>query len=221
MRRVRAHRGDDGRTDFPSLGRVAKSHPLLEACGSLDELNCVVGELAARVEASSLETIKRRAIVRQLRRIQGELFLIGSILSGAPGRTSGSAARVRTLLRRLESEVKAMGANLTPCRGFILPGDNLLTSAAHLARAVCRRAERNCVAAMGLEMSNGRSLRKNHGQDAHVMTHEPRADAILPYLNRLGHWLFVLARRLSQSLGRGEIASSGLRIADRRKRSLR
>jgi len=178
--RIFTRRGDSGQTDFPALGRIAKSHPMLEACGSLDELNCAMGELAARIRTSSLEMAERRTILRQLRRIQGELLGLGSLMSSAWGRARNRPARPRAMFRRLESEIEAMEAGLSPCRSFLLPGSNLLSSAAHLARAICRRAERNCVAVLG---------------------NEPPADSVLPYLNRLSDWLFVLARRLSKLSG--------------------
>jgi len=182
MRRSgRPHRGgDNGQTVLPVLGRIAKDHPRLEACGSLDELNCAIGELAARIEVSLVGATRRRVIERQIKRIQGELFHLGSLISAKPSREQGRTTRPDAMVRRLEDEIEAMEADLPVCKGFILPGGNLPASAAHVARAICRRAERCCVAALGSE---------------------PPADAVLPYLNRLGNWLFALARYLSKSLG--------------------
>lgn len=184
--RIYTRRGDFGETDLPALGRIAKSHPRLAASGALDELNCAIGEVAVRIEASSFGGRQGRAVLRRVKRVQGELFLLGSLLSGAGRCTRGPTARHRAMVRRLETEIEAMEGELPRCRGFLVPGGDPLASAAHLARAICRRAERDCTAAVG-------------GEPA-----VRRAGAILPYLNRLSDWLFVLARWLAKSVGGAE-----------------
>lgn len=176
-------RGDGGQTHLPALGRTAKCHPRLEACGALDELLCAIGEVAARIEASSLEAAPRRALLRHLRRIQGELLQLGGLVSGATDHTRRSRATAPAMVRQLENEIEEMEACLPACQGFVLPGGNLPASAAHIARAICRRAERDCVAALGDDAS---------------------APTVLPYLNRLGAWLFALARWLTEQLGNRE-----------------
>lgn len=178
------HRGDGGETDLPGAGRVAKSHPRLEAIGSLDELMCAISEVAARIGDSALATDLAPVIQQRLRRIQGELFEVGAVLSAGveQSRLSGGGAPAR--IKRLEIEIAEMEAALPRCRGFVLPGGSLPAAAAHVARAVCRRAERDCVAALG---------------------DDPAAPVVLPYLNRLGNWLFALARWLTKQLGDQEV----------------
>jgi len=181
--RIYTRRGDFGETDLPALGQTAKSHPRLAASGALDELNCAIGELAVRTEASSLGASQRRAVLRRAKRAQRELFLLGSLLSGAARPARGPTASHRAMVERLEAEIEAMEAELPACRGFLVPGGDPLASAAHLARAVCRRAERDCTA---------------------VVSDESLAGVILPYLNRLSDWLFVLARWLAKLTGGAE-----------------
>ena len=173
-------RGDGGETDLPAAGRVSKCHLRVAACGALDELNCAVGETVSWVEAFAASKRPHRGVRRWLLRIQRELFVLGSLVSGVRKAPRGHTSRHGAAVRRLESEIDVMTAELPECRGFILPGGGVAASAAHRARAICRRAERDCVAAV---------------------KDDPIAEAVLPYLNRLGHWLFVLARRLSKSAG--------------------
>jgi cob(I)alamin adenosyltransferase len=175
-------RGDQGKTEQPAVGRVAKSHPRIEATGNLDELNCALGELGARIDASELWPAARREALRRIHRIQRELFELGARLSGSRPLRGGPTARERARVVRLEGEIDAMEGDLPPCRGFILPGGNPLASAAHTARAVCRRAERSVVAAADAD--------------------EPLAALMIPYLNRLSDWLFVVARWSTASLER-------------------
>jgi len=193
----RMHRGDCGQTDLPALGRVGKNHPLIEACGSLDELICAIGEAAARVRIASLEAAKRSSL-QKIARIQRELLLVGSLVSCGPKRANIPAARARAMVRRLENEIQAMQAQLPAMRGFVLPGGDLAAVAAHFARAICRRAERDCVSAVGGER---------------------QAAMILPYLNRLSGWLFALARYLLKLTGREEECWKPRK--SRRSRSLR
>lgn len=180
---LRPRPGDGGETHLPAVGRVAKSHPRLVACGSLDELNCAIGEIVARVEASFPRKAQRLAILRSLRRVQRELFLLGALASGVGQSFPGPSAQHRAMLRRLDREIQSMKSELPPPKGFILPGGDPLSSAAQLARAFCRRAERDCVAAL-----DG----------------EPAGRLIVPYLNRLGEWLFLAARRFANLMGHPE-----------------
>lgn len=157
---------------------MSKCHPRVVACGALDELNCAVGETVSWVEALAAGDRRKRGVRRGLLRVQRELLAIGSLVSDVRKAPRRPTAKHGGMVRRLESEIDAMTAELPECREFILPGGGVAASAAHRARAICRRAERVCVAAL---------------------ENEPVGGSVLPYLNRLGDWLFVLARRLAES----------------------
>ena len=157
--------GDDGTTGLPSGRRVAKNHPAVSLCGALDEMNCILG--AAR--AATLQ----EAVLADLKRVQDQVFRLGSEIAlgnaGAswPGRiTAGDT-------QWLEAGIDRMTAQLAPLRNFILPGGSPGAAQIHLARAVCRRAEREAVSG---------------GEE-----HSPGSTA-LAWLNRLSDFLFTLAR---------------------------
>lgn len=175
--------GDSGETYCPALGRVPKTAPRVIANGAVDELNCVLGELIARLERSGLGGPRLRTPLRRLKRRQRELFVVGSLVSGAVASTARTRAQQKANVGRLEREIDAMEKDLAPLQNFILPGGGALAAAGHLARAVCRRAERDCVAALADPAF-------------------PRE--VVPYLNRLADWLFVLARWLAQAAGPGD-----------------
>lgn len=168
--------GDTGETGLLGGSRVSKADLRIEAYGTLDELNAVLGLLAQYVPADEVEG---------LRRIQWALFTIGSHL--AAGRTEKSlplpvleAGEVRWL----EQDIDRRQAIVPPMRHFILPGSCLPEAYAHLARTVCRRAERRLVA---------------------LHAAEPVEALFIEYLNRLSDWLFVLGRHLSHRAGAEEI----------------
>jgi len=172
--------GDKGETFCPALGRVPKTNPRVAAVGALDELNCALGELAVRVAASPIEPARRRTVLRRLKIIQRELFMMGTRTSGSAPARRGPTARDHARVARLEAEIDAMESQMPPCTGFILPGGSASASAAHIARSTCRRAERDNLAALA---------------------GEPAAGIVIPYLNRLADWLFVLARWLTHAAG--------------------
>lgn len=158
--------GDDGSTGLFGGDRVSKSDPRIECYGSVDELNASVG--LARVEAQG-------ELADALLRVQSELFVIGSHLA-----TPEDSPQTRSLplieeamIGRLEMEIDSAESELPRLRNFILPGGCELAARLHLARTVCRRAERNLV---------------TFAQD------RPVAAAIITYMNRLSDWLFVMAR---------------------------
>jgi len=182
--RIFTRRGDDGTTESPGLGRVPKDHPRLDAIGTLDELNCVLGEIAALIESSPFGAVEIRTATRRIRRIQRDLFEVGSLVVGAPADLPDrEAAKGRARVRRLERQIESMEKVLPECEGFILPGGHITAASAHVARAVCRRAERRFAA---------------------VLRDTRAAGVVLPYLNRLSDWLFVFARRLNILAGRGD-----------------
>jgi cob(I)alamin adenosyltransferase len=163
--KIYTRRGDDGSTGLFGGQRVAKNDPRLECCGTIDELNAAVGWAAAA-----------GGLVDALRRVQNELFVIGAQLSSPKGSPSIAPLQPASV-ERLEHEIDAAEKDLSPLREFILPGGSESAARLHIARAICRRAERLLVA-----------LTAQHPIDA----------ALLQYVNRLSDWLFVQARWLNK-----------------------
>lgn len=164
--------GDSGKTRLVDGSCVEKFNPRVEAYGTVDELNAWIGELRARCrEAGSwLSELEGR-----LERVQNELFVLGSHLACDKEETRAMLpALPEDFVDRLEREIDEMEENLPPLRNFILPDGGPCARAAHLARTVCRRAERRCAEML----SDDRET-------------ETRA---LRYLNRLSDYLFVAAR---------------------------
>jgi cob(I)alamin adenosyltransferase len=159
--------GDRGETGLFGGPRVKKSDPRVEAYGEADELNAAVGAARAVVEDPEID--------RQLAAIQDELFAVGAELA-TPAEAKARAAIPpvdAAWTARLEAAMDAWDAELPPLRQFVLPGGTRTAAALHLARCVCRRAERRVVAlAAEAEVSS----------------------ALLAYLNRLSDFLFVAAR---------------------------
>jgi cob(I)alamin adenosyltransferase len=182
--------GDKGETGLFGGGRVPKSHPRVASYGSVDELNSALGAARAVLPAGGDWT----AFDEALARVQGECFVVGALLAtpadklgklGAPF-DRGLPAQAPA---RLEAEIDAWEAGLTPLKTFILPGGAPAGAALHLARAVARRAEREVV-----ELSAA----------------EPVPDGVVIYLNRLSTWLFVAARWANKAQGRSETPWLGL-----------
>jgi cob(I)alamin adenosyltransferase len=169
--------GDDGTTGLFGGGRVRKDDPRMACCGAVDELNASLGWAAVQAPADLLD---------QLRRVQNELFVIGSHLATPrPAEVKSLPALPHEGVARLEAEIDAAEAGLEPLRQFILPGGSETAARLHLARTVCRRAERAVVAFA-----------------ATVDDFEPTLGR---YLNRLSDWLFVQARRVNRQEGVADI----------------
>jgi cob(I)alamin adenosyltransferase len=170
--------GDDGTTGLIGGSRVRKSDLRLECTGTIDELNASLGVAAITLDREALE---------HLRQIQNDLFAIGSHLA-APNpdstHSSGLPALNEQLITRLEIQIDAADAELPPLRNFILPGGTEAAARLHLARTVCRRAERLLV---------------RFAMDRPVST------ITLTYINRLSDWLFVYARLANQRAGVADI----------------
>jgi len=148
--------GDKGVTSLLTGERVPKSHIRVEACGELDELGSVLGALAAWLDAG------QDAVRREIGWIQEQLLHIGAWVAGGPRAPSADAVDV------LERSAELMEKGLPPLQGFLLPGGHPSAAWAHVARTVCRRAERRVAAV-------------------------PSPEA-LPFLNRLSTYLYALAR---------------------------
>lgn len=171
--------GDKGKTALIGGTKVSKSHIRIDAYGTVDELNSFLGLVS---DHQTDDTIKAL-----LQTIQDRLFVVGAALACDPEKESKLS--VPDLLpediAQLEQAIDAMEVELEPMKFFILPGGHVAVSTCHIARCVCRRAERLCV---GLQ---------EEGQTV--------VPEVLQYLNRLSDYLFVLARFTGHKLGIGEI----------------
>ncbi len=163
--------GDDGSTGLSTGTRIGKHEPRVAAMGDVDELNSALGLLLS-------ETLPP-AVRDALEGIQHDLFDLGGELS-LPGHTLVSDAH----LARLDGLIETFNAGLPPLKEFILPGGSRAASLAHVARTVCRRAERSVVA-----LDRG----------------EPLPPLPRQYLNRLSDLMFVLARVLNRAAGGGDV----------------
>jgi cob(I)alamin adenosyltransferase len=178
--------GDRGMTSLFSGERVSKSHDRVEAYGDVDELNSVLGALVAALPQDQLQ------LIAEIQRIQSELLHVGAWLSTTPDSPSSAVLEKITdsQSKALEAAIDRMESELPQLKGFILPGGHTSATWSHVARTVCRRAERRVVRLVALsEESKAAS----------------QLDGVLVYLNRLSDYLFVLARHCNRVLGVPEI----------------
>ncbi len=179
LSRIYTKTGDGGDTGLGDGSRVPKDHPRVEAYGQVDELNAVLGLVIA-----SCPDCPEPAFLRS---IQNDLFDVGADLCvpTAEGEQPGNRGRdnILTQIDRLEKAIDRMNENLQPLRSFVLPGGTLLAAWQHLARTVCRRAERSVVTLMRTETINTN---------------------VLIYLNRLSDLLFVFGR-VANDGGKGDV----------------
>jgi len=169
--------GDDGSTGLIGGQRVNKSDPRIDCIGKIDELNAAIG-LAAVPAASTL--------AEKLHAVQNDLFVIGSHLA-VPESTATPEylpPLEESIVGRLEMEIDTAEADLAPLRNFILPGGSESAARLHLARTICRAAERKLV-----EFAEDR----------------PVPAMMITYLNRLSDWLFVQGRWANQSAGVADV----------------
>ena len=168
--------GDDGTTGLLGPGRVRKSEPRVEAFGSVDELNAALGVARA---------LDREGWLPEIEAIQAKLFNLGAELAATTPEAPATLERITEGdVAALEQSIDRLDRELPPLKNFILPGGSGLAAHLHLARAVCRRAERRLVTLMA------------------SATIEPR---LLRYLNRLADLLFVMARWCNHRAGVAEI----------------
>jgi cob(I)alamin adenosyltransferase len=168
LSRIYTKSGDAGETGLGDGSRVAKNHPRVAAYGGVDELNSVLGVLLAEHPAHPEASL--------LTGIQNDLFDVGADLCCPPKEGEPPEQRLRvqaSQVERLEKAIDRLNEPLEPLKSFVLPGGSRVAAWCHLARTVCRRAERDVVTLMAVESVN------------------PHA---LIYLNRLSDLLFVLAR---------------------------
>jgi cob(I)alamin adenosyltransferase len=175
--RIYTKAGDQGKTSLIGGTRVHKSHHRIDAYGTVDELNAYVGLVRDQpVNSDRLDLLKE---------IQDCLFVIGASLATDPDKANRTLPDLRESdIQLLEAEMDRMDAELPELRHFVLPGGHASVSAAHVARTVCRRAERLVVA---------------------LAQEEPVAALVIKYLNRLSDYLFVLSRKMALELGVEEV----------------
>lgn len=165
--------GDKGETSLWGGRKVKKSDLRIDAYGTIDELNSWIGLLA--------DQFPEELVKKELLGIQDRLFSIGASLSADPQNPKLSFNAIRELdVPAMESAIDRMDAHLEPLKNFILPGGHPLVSHCHIARTVCRRAERLVVA---------------------LMESEPADTQIVIYLNRLSDYLFTSGRYAAHLLG--------------------
>lgn len=180
LTRIYTRGGDAGQTSLGRGERVPKHDVRVEAYGTVDETNSVIGLARNAIQRAG----KHRRLAEadeMLGRIQNDLFDLGADLCTPEGKTKRDeqALRVATSqVERLEREIDAMNAELQPLKSFILPGGSEPASWLHLARTVARRAER-CITQLAAE--------------------QPLNPEAIKYINRLSDHLFVLARRLNDN----------------------
>ncbi|OFX04982.1 MAG: ATP:cob(I)alamin adenosyltransferase [Alphaproteobacteria bacterium RIFCSPHIGHO2_12_FULL_66_14] len=181
LTRIYTRGGDAGQTSLGRGERVDKHDIRVEAYGTVDEANSVIGLARSAIAHAVLGDSRLAEADSMLGRIQNDLFDLGADLctpEGVSKRGEGSLRIVASQVERLEKEIDAMNAELAPLNSFILPGGREVAARLHLARTVSRRAER-CMTRLAAEQ-------------------EINPEAI-KYINRLSDHLFVLARRLNDN----------------------
>lgn len=176
--------GDKGTTALFGGTRVPKHHIRIESYGTVDELNSHIGLIRDQNISESLKKL--------LNHIQDRLFTVGAILATDPAKAVLKNGKERLNIPKisdenialLETSIDEMNEFLPPMTHFVLPGGHQTVSFCHIARCVCRRAER---------------------QTSYLNEQEPVDEKVLMYLNRLSDYLFMLARKLSQELEVEEI----------------
>ena len=173
LSKIYTRTGDKGETGLGDGSRISKTAPRVEAMGSVDELNSIVGVVVEELLASNQPDLT--SVAEFIRTLQHRIFDLGGELS-IPGFEIISAKHVVVI----EQQLDVMNEQLEPLENFILPGGSRLIANCHMARSICRRAERNIAALAQTESVNANAME---------------------FINRLSDYLFVLARtcaRLTQ-----------------------
>ena len=169
LNKIYTKKGDDGKTELGDGKRIVKFSTRVEAYGTVDELNAMIGTITSMSIETKLDSC--------LERIQNDLFDLGADLCLPEDTTrpmNTEPLRVeKSLTERLEAEIDNMNKRIDPIRSFVLPGGNEIAAKLHLCRTICRRAERLVVKLIENEKVNKEALK---------------------YLNRLSDWFFVAAR---------------------------
>jgi cob(I)alamin adenosyltransferase len=174
LNRIYTKGGDKGETGLAGGQRVPKDSKRIEAYGTVDELNALVGIAHLSCQEQLGRDPQMGLLISMIRRVQHELFNLGSILATRPEDVHPNQARItQAEVAQLEREIDAMNEDLPPLRSFVLPGGTRLNAELHLARTVCRRAERALVA---------------------LSREESVPPETIQYLNRLSDAMFVWSR---------------------------
>lgn len=192
MPRIYTRTGDGGQTGLIDGSRTSKSDPRVDLYGEVDELNSTIGVAVAQLTLPAVAGLRQ-----DLERIQTDLFELGALLADPPrcARLAGDAAADLGIDgAALEPVIDRLVEPLPPLRAFILPGGEPAAAALHVARTVCRRAERKAVERL----------------DAGVAI----PAGVIVYLNRLSDLLFSAARLANHAAGRSDVLWSGRRTAD-------
>jgi len=176
--------GDSGQTSLFGGQRVPKYHLRIESYGTVDELNSYIGLIRDQQIDEHTKTV--------LIQVQNDLFTLGAMLATPPEKEKLKSGKDRLnipkvseeSIQQLENEIDLMNETLTPMTSFVLPGGHTIVSFCHIARCVCRRAERLCT-----QLNDSETLNEN----------------VLMYLNRLSDYIFVLARKLTLTTQSEEI----------------
>lgn len=178
LTKIYTRTGDKGETGLASGERVPKDSALVHAMGDVDELNSLLGLLACKLQGEIVDDIKT---------IQNDLFDLGAELN------ISSALIGQQHVNWLEEKLDLMNEGLSPLKEFILPGGGEAATVCHIARSVCRRAERQLVAAAAEQAINAE---------------------LLAYINRLSDLLFVMARYITHQEGEAEVYWQSKRISE-------
>lgn len=166
LSKIYTRTGDKGETGLGDGSRISKTHPRVEAMGSVDELNSIVGVVVEELLIEDQPELSE--IAEFLRSLQHRIFDLGGEIS-IPGFKIVSEAHVKAI----EEDLDRLNEHLAPLENFILPGGSRLIANCHMARAVCRRAERHVILLAKTDEVN---------------------QAAMEFLNRLSDYLFVVAR---------------------------
>ncbi len=177
LNKIYTRTGDAGRTRLSSGAPVVKCDPRVEAYGSIDETNAIIG-------LARLHTMGDAVLDPMLSRIQNDLFDLGADLA-TPGEAAGALRIVQAQVDRLEREIDQLNSELEPLTSFVLPGGSPAAAYLHQARTVCRRAEREAVRLVQVEG-------------------EAVGASAMKYVNRLSDLLFV-ASRWANDKGRADV----------------
>jgi cob(I)alamin adenosyltransferase len=175
--RIYTRRGDSGETELLGGVRVSKDSPRLDAIGTLDELNAVLGLARAQRLPEDLDGL--------VERLQNELLIAGAELAAVPSAAPAVQSISARHVEAVEADIDLFDSRLPPLRGFIIPGGATSAALFHLARTVCRRAERRLAALVQA--------------DKHAVS-----PSMLAYVNRLSDLFFVLARFANAEAGVGD-----------------
>jgi cob(I)alamin adenosyltransferase len=170
--------GDDGTTGLYGGGRVRKDHARVEAYGAVDELNAALGLARAETLPAEIDGL--------VARIQNELFDLGAELATPQPAMQGLTIVGQDEIKGMESAIDYFEARLAPLKTFILPAGTRGAAGLHLARTICRRAERRAISLAAAPNENV-------------------SPQVVVYLNRLGDLLFVLARAVNRSANHADV----------------